>query len=103
MIVLIGLQGVGKSSALNATYTDIALKSAEARRKASEGKNADSKYQQIHDILLLKWRRQTELFESLLLGTHEVSHEYLRRYRTRLLELLKPHFLWLDAELEGRP
>jgi len=103
VIVLIGLQGVGKSSALNATYTDIALKSAEARRKASEGKNADSKYQQIHDILLLKWRRQTELFESLLLGTHEVSHEYLRRYRTRLLELLKPHFLWLDAELGGRP
>jgi len=103
VIVLIGLQGVGKSSALKAICTDLTIKNMEAQRKASEGKRVDSHFQQIHDILLFKWRRQSELFESLLLGTHEVSYEFLRRYCTRLLELLRPQFPRLDLELEGRP
>jgi len=99
VIVLVGLQGVGKSSALKAIYTDLTLKNVAAQREASEGKKAASSYQPIHNILLFKWRRQTELFESLLLGTHEVSHEFLRRYRTGLLGLLKPHFPQLGLEM----
>ena len=102
LIVLVGLQGVGKSSALEAINTDITLKNLEAQLEASEGKNADSDFQQIRDTLLFKWRRQSELFESLLLCTQEVSYEFLHRYRTRLQALLKPRFPWSDLELEGR-
>ncbi len=68
LIALVGLQGVGKSSAL------LALK----------------RFEQIplemSDVALFKWRREKDLFESLLGQDHELSQEFLEKYTEDLMQ-----------------
>jgi len=63
IIGLVGLQGVGKSSALRALHNNMKP-----------------------DSILFKWRRQHELYRSLLDGSHEASEDFLREYWRRLRE-----------------
>jgi hypothetical protein len=63
IIGLVGLQGVGKSSALRALHSSMKSKS-----------------------IRFKWRRQHELYRSLLDGSHEASEDFLREYWCRLRE-----------------
>lgn len=70
LVGIIGLQGVGKSTALMVL---------DATERVGEG----------HQVILLKWRRQKELFKSLLDRSHEASEEFLQDYGNRVGELLK--------------
>ncbi len=63
IISLVGLQGVGKSSALRALHNNMKPES-----------------------ILFKWRRHHELYRSLLDGSHEASEDFLREYWGRLRE-----------------
>jgi len=63
IIGLVGLQGVGKSSALRALHNSTKSES-----------------------ILFKWRRHRELYRSLLDGSHEASEDFLREYWRRLRE-----------------
>jgi hypothetical protein len=63
IICIVGLQGVGKSSA---------LMMFEATQKIA---------QESHQVILLKWRREKDLLESLLNGSHELSSIFLRNLR----------------------
>jgi len=61
IIGLVGLQGVGKSSALRALHNTMKSES-----------------------ILIKWRRRQELYRSLRDGSHEASEDFLREYWSRL-------------------
>lgn len=67
MISIVGLQGVGKSSAL------LAL---EATGKVYLGQK---------NVILFKWQREKDLHESLLEENHEASQEFLQEYREALV------------------
>lgn len=45
-----------------------------------------------YETILFKWRRQADLFQSLLNGTHGASGSFLREYKARLVEILLPQF-----------
>ena len=70
MIALVGLQGAGKTSALLALES--IFKIAYERS----------------DVIHLKWKRERELFESLMAGSHEVSFEFLNEYQESLISAL---------------
>ena len=81
IIGLVGLQGVGKSSALRAIQVGRALlKDQEYRRTHASGKCPDLG----GDIVHFKWRRQPELLPSLLSNTHEASSSFRREYSRAL-------------------
>ena len=103
VIGLIGLQGVRKSSALLAiTLAELVMEN-EAQRKTSNRKKANSTLHE-HSTVLFKWRRQADLFRSLLIGTHEISWEFRRRYCSKLLEMLEPRLpLWNATEFKNQP
>ena len=63
IICLVGLQGVGKSSALCAIHSKMEL-----------------------DSVLFKWRRPDELYKCLIDGSHMASQIFLREYLKALLE-----------------
>jgi dephospho-CoA kinase len=66
IIGVVGLQGIGKSSAL------LALEETERIRLEQT------------DVVLFKWQREKDLYESLLEENHEASQEFLQKYREAL-------------------
>jgi hypothetical protein len=70
IIGIVGLQGVGKTSAL--LWLDAIEKVPRER----------------YEVILFRWRREKDLFDSLLNGSHEASSDFLIEYETRLKELL---------------
>ena len=82
IIGLVGLQGVGKSSGLMALYFKALANHGDNSEVKKTAKNNTPPSE---DILHFKWRRQQDLFESLLNGTHEFSSEFCREYSARLL------------------
>jgi hypothetical protein len=83
IIGLVGFQGVGKSSALQAIYrTRIEQMD---RQWASSGEKGPVP-RHAYRIVLFKWRRESELFRSLLNGSHEASESFLSEYLPDLLE-----------------
>jgi hypothetical protein len=78
LIGIVGLQGVGKSSALQAIYRSRIEQDDAQRAKDPEAKAPCPSYQR--DVLLFKWRRQPELISSLLNGSHEASDTFLSQY-----------------------
>ena len=79
-----GLQGVGKSSAL------LALEATEKIRLEQT------------DVVLFKWQREKDLYESLLEENHEASREFLQEYREALVNtyggvLWEPCDMYLDS------
>ena len=69
IIGLVGYQGVGKTTALLwYQFAEIALENDELRRKH---KTVPDGHQ--YSVVRFKWRREPELFKSLLDGTHEMS------------------------------
>jgi len=79
IIGLVGRQGVGKSSALQAIYVSRMETEEEERKTLLRQKRADSAL--FDQTLLFKWRREPELFKSLLDETHELSSDYNLEYR----------------------
>jgi hypothetical protein len=71
LVGIIGLQGVGKSTALMVL-------------DATEGAGGEDR-----QVILLKWRRQKELYKSLLDRSHEASEEFLQDYGKKVGEVLK--------------
>jgi thymidylate kinase len=69
IICIVGLQGVGKSTA---------LMMLEVTQKVA---------QESDQVILLKWRRKEDLFESLLNGSHELSSIFLRDFRNKVREV----------------
>ena len=88
IIGLLGLQGVGKSSALSALYHTRVQKEGRRTLNAVEKENTINTTQEL-DIILFKWRRQQELFQTLLDGTHETSADFRYNYSLSLIEDLK--------------
>lgn len=68
MIGIVGPQGVGKSSALLVLESTLKV-GFESR-----------------DVILFKWQRERDLFESLLEGNHEASPEFLQKYQEALVD-----------------
>jgi len=66
IIGVVGLQGIGKSSAL------LALEETEKIRLEQT------------EVVLFKWQREKDLYESLLEENHEASQEFLQKYREAL-------------------
>jgi len=77
VIGLVGLQGVGKSSALQAIYAHL---SQTSRKETKLNPDDEEQLGVVH----FKWRREDELFEALLNGTHEYSEEFQRNYGKQL-------------------
>jgi len=75
IIGLVGVQGVGKSSALLAILLRRMLLQDEEYRKAH---NSGDPPDLGRDVIRFKWRRQSELLSSLLNYTHEVSAKFHR-------------------------
>jgi hypothetical protein len=82
LIGIVGLQGVGKSSALQAIYQR--RLEQEDQQGARKNRVATSAPQHAHNAVLFKWRRQTELFKSLLDGSHEASESFISEYLPNL-------------------
>jgi len=101
IIGLVGLQGVGKSSALLAILAGRMLHQDEEYRKAHKsGERPDLE----QDVIHFKWRRQSELLPSLLNNTHEASAEFHREYLGELIVQVRMHFPHLiSQELEKNP
>lgn len=96
VIGLVGLQGVGKSSAILAFFALVHLLDRDA-------KSNDIITIRPEDVVHLKWRKQQDLFSSLLNGTHELSKTFRCEYASELLEQLKSRSglpLILLSELE---
>ena len=100
IIGLVGYQGVGKTTALLwYQFAKIASENVELERKH---KTVPDDYQ--YGVVRFKWRREPELFKSLLDGTHEMSSAFKRTYGLRLLEQIKPRFPLLDfQEAQRKP
>jgi GTPase SAR1 family protein len=89
IIGLVGLQGVGKSSALRAILSGRMFLRRDEHRRTSRSVDPSKPGS---DVALFKWRRQSELLPSLLIGTHELSSHYRRLYLYALTVELKARF-----------
>jgi hypothetical protein len=78
LIGIVGLQGVGKSSALQAIYQRRVEQ--EDGQRAGKAGVVRSAPQHAYDTVLFKWRRENELSKSLLDGSHEASESFIREY-----------------------
>jgi DNA-binding MarR family transcriptional regulator len=86
IIGLVGVQGVGKSSALQAIHFQQAVMEYDLSRKIPQKENIGGLRS---SIIRFKWRRRNELFRSLMNGTHEASGDFRRAYRRVLLAMLR--------------
>jgi hypothetical protein len=84
IIGLVGLQGVGKSGALQAIYRSRIEQVGRQRAEDPDAKRPVPHH--AYRIVLFKWRRESELFRSLLNGSHEASESFLSEYLPELLE-----------------
>lgn len=78
IIAIVGFQGVGKSSALQAIYGH-RLEQMDKER-GEEVQAEKTLPQHAYDAVLFKWRRRPELSRSLLNGSHEASESFLSEY-----------------------
>jgi len=98
IIGLVGLQGVGKSSALLAIEAGRMLHQHEEYRKSHNSGDPPDLGQ---DVVRFKWRRQSELLPSLLNNTHEVSAEFHCEYLGALMVQVRVHLpLLISRERE---
>jgi len=79
LVGIVGLQGVGKT-------TSLMVLDATERMKGEQGQ-----------VVFFKWRRQQELFKSLLDRSHEASEEFLQEYGGRVAQVLKEAGQNVDA------
>jgi hypothetical protein len=86
IIGLVGLQGVGKSSALIMIWTVLAFQKRE-EIKNETGKLPAEGYD--YRVVRFKWLREAELFASLLNGLHPLSGDFRREYAKTLLSQLR--------------
>jgi len=100
IIGLVGLQGVGKSSALLAILTGRMLLQDKEYREAHESGEAPDLGR---DVIHFKWRRQPQLLTSLLNGTHELSRDFSRLYKSKLVELTKPNLQFWNPGVIDNP
>jgi len=104
IIGLVGLQGVGKSSALLAILTAKLIERKKEQRKPSKQAETDHKAEDDSGIIMFKWRRQSELFTSLLDGTHEIAHPFRIEYAEMLMKQVEADYPRLSNILpKGRP
>jgi hypothetical protein len=83
LIGLVGLQGVGKSAALQAILKHRYGEELIAYRKACE--RPKGSLPNLEDgTILFKWRRPQELFAALLNDTHELSRDFYFAYTEAL-------------------
>jgi hypothetical protein len=85
---LVGFQRVGKSSALQAIFRS---RIEQADRQWREGGEKGPVPRHTYRIVLFKWRRESELFRSLLNGSHEASESFLSAYLPELLQRSSIH------------
>jgi hypothetical protein len=96
---LVGLQGVGKSSALRVLQIFNVIKQDELYKK----QHKESLPPHLYETVLFKWRRQSQLLTSLLDRTHELSGDFLRLYKSTLVELTKPSLQFLNPSVIDNP
>jgi len=89
IIGLVGVQGVGKSSALLAIESGRMVLQREEYRRAHESGEPPNFGR---DVVRFKWRRQSELMPSLLNGTHELSKQFRHEYSKALVEHIENVF-----------
>jgi hypothetical protein len=82
IIGLVGLQGVGKSTALRVLQIFDMIKQDDSHKK----QHKESFPSHLLDTVLFKWRRQPQLLKSLLNGTRELSGDFSRVYKSKLVE-----------------
>jgi hypothetical protein len=101
IVALVGVQGVGKSSALLAIEAGrVVIQNVEYRKVHKSGEAPDL----ARDVVRFKWRRESELLPSLLNKTHEASAAFHEEYLGALLTQVKgsfPHLI--PHELEEHP
>ncbi len=85
IVGLLGLQGVGKSSALIA----LEVKCIQNVRKKEDPEKKKPLQSGGYGVVRFKWRREADLFRSLLDGTHESSRDFQRDYRGRMLGIIE--------------
>jgi DNA-binding MarR family transcriptional regulator len=99
IIGLVGLQGVGKSSALRVLQIFNMIKQGESYKE----QHKESLPSHLVDTVLFKWRREPQLFTSLLNGTHELSADFSRVYKSKLVEVTKPSLQFLNRSVIDNP
>jgi hypothetical protein len=82
VIGLIGLQGVGKSSALHAI--EYFLLKAESKKRQEQKKYVITSSIDDYRTCRFKWRREPDLMNQLWYGTHELSRSYDLAYKEAL-------------------
>jgi hypothetical protein len=70
----------------------------EKRRRILESKLKISESFLHDDVVLLKWRREQELFKSLLEETHELSHTFNNEYRNAIWKRIRDDSRITDSE-----
>jgi len=100
VVGLVGLQGVGKSSTLLAILFHRMISEREAWRKKHKS-YPDPTHP--YDTIRFKWRRESELFPSLLDGTHEASASFLIECRAVLFQQLLGYRILLEKKLIDNP
>jgi hypothetical protein len=101
IVALVGVQGVGKSSALLAIELGRMVSHNVEYRKAHKSGEAPDVGR---DVVRFKWRRDSELLPSLLNNTHEASAAFREEYLGVLLTEVKGRFPYLiPHELEEHP
>ena len=91
LIGLVGLQGVGKSAALQTILSHRFKKESAAYRTAYE-QSKGSLPEPEDGTILFKWRRPQELFTALLDETHELSRDFHVKYKKALSSKLASRF-----------
>ena len=99
IIGLVGPQGVGKSSALRVLQIFNMIKQDDSYKK----QHKESLPSHLLDTVLFKWRRQPQLLTSLLNGTHELSGNFSRLYKSKLVELTKPNLQFWNPSVIDNP
>jgi hypothetical protein len=99
IIGLVGLQGVGKSSALRVLQILNMIKQDESYKK----QHKESLPAHLFDTVLFKWRRQPQLFATLLNGSHELSRDFFHVYKSKLVELTKPRLRFFNPSMIDNP
>ncbi|MFH0847951.1 MAG: MarR family transcriptional regulator, partial [archaeon] len=102
VIALVGVQGIGKSSALRAILKrklEDDQQTSDLLKKAGAAASGPTR----EEVIFFKWRRESELFSSLLEGTHDASQQFCEEYRLRLLNLLLPYYQKQLQKIKDHP
>jgi len=82
---LVGLQGVGKSSALQALYTALISEKYEKRHKTHKKSTVPRE----EPAIIFKWQQEEDLLKELLNTQDPICLDFFKRYSDKIIEIFE--------------